>query len=539
MPAFELLYLDVDDEITSAAARIRAAETGRLALVLPYGSRLATSRINFRLLAREADARGRSLEIVTPDPAARALAAAAGLPVHAAVSAFEAAAGSTDAPSPVARSGSGSVGAAEAPTIVMPSPPRLPTSGGSPPGGRSPGSPARVEPVGPRSGRGRRRLAVVLVSLALLTAAGGGTAYILLPSVEVTLRPAVETLGPVELAVTAQEGITAPDPAALLIPALRYEVAIDFSAGFPASGVRLEETAANGSVTFQNCDTGRKVTIPGGSAVETSDGIEFQTLAAVTINRAGVFPFTCRTGSVGVAAVLGGPEGNVAAGRITRIPSGFDPVVLSVTNPAATEGGTRTEFPVVQQADVDAAVAALEGQLGEALRSRVLGGVDRPAGVAWFVETLTMGDTVLSADPATLVGTEVAEFQLGASVSGTVLGVVTEQVATLAEARLRGRLEAGWTLDEESIAVEVGQPVVTGRTIAFPAAAEATIVRAVDVDEIRRRISGLALPEARTILAGYGSAALVAWPDWVTTVPTLDSRVAITVVAGPSATPTP
>ena len=49
-----IIYLDVDDEITSAAARIRAVAGRRVALVLPYGSRVATSRINFRLLARDA-----------------------------------------------------------------------------------------------------------------------------------------------------------------------------------------------------------------------------------------------------------------------------------------------------------------------------------------------------------------------------------------------------------------------------------------------------------------------------------------------------
>ena len=50
-----IVYLDADDEITSAAARIRAADgrAGRRC-VLPFGSRVATSRINFRLLAREA-----------------------------------------------------------------------------------------------------------------------------------------------------------------------------------------------------------------------------------------------------------------------------------------------------------------------------------------------------------------------------------------------------------------------------------------------------------------------------------------------------
>ena len=53
-----VLYLDVDDEITSAAARIRAIDEDRIAVVLPFGSRLATSRMNFKLLAHEATSHG-------------------------------------------------------------------------------------------------------------------------------------------------------------------------------------------------------------------------------------------------------------------------------------------------------------------------------------------------------------------------------------------------------------------------------------------------------------------------------------------------
>ena len=62
--AGRIIYLEVDDEITSAAARIRDAEADRLALVLPYGSRVATSRINFRLLSRDAMTHDKRLSIV-------------------------------------------------------------------------------------------------------------------------------------------------------------------------------------------------------------------------------------------------------------------------------------------------------------------------------------------------------------------------------------------------------------------------------------------------------------------------------------------
>ena len=48
------VYLDVDDEITSDASRVREVPGRRVAVVPPDGSRVATSRINFRLLSRDA-----------------------------------------------------------------------------------------------------------------------------------------------------------------------------------------------------------------------------------------------------------------------------------------------------------------------------------------------------------------------------------------------------------------------------------------------------------------------------------------------------
>ena len=67
-----IVYLDTEDEITTAASRIRGAGTPRVGLFVPFGSRVSTSRINFRLLAREALEAGRRLDILAPDASARA-----------------------------------------------------------------------------------------------------------------------------------------------------------------------------------------------------------------------------------------------------------------------------------------------------------------------------------------------------------------------------------------------------------------------------------------------------------------------------------
>ncbi|MEO5940949.1 MAG: hypothetical protein ABIZ72_08170, partial [Candidatus Limnocylindrales bacterium] len=102
-----IVYLDVDDEITSAAQRIRSAAATRVALVVPYGSRIATSRMNFRLLSREAVLNNRRLSIVSGDAAVRSLAASAGLPVFGSVAEYESASAGGD----LARAGDVAVGA--------------------------------------------------------------------------------------------------------------------------------------------------------------------------------------------------------------------------------------------------------------------------------------------------------------------------------------------------------------------------------------------------------------------------------------------
>src|SRR5205814_8050857 len=84
-----VVYLENDDEITSAIARIRAVSEGDAIVVVPPSSRIATSRINFRLLAREAAERRMNVVAVSDEPQVRALAISAGLPAYDSIGAAE------------------------------------------------------------------------------------------------------------------------------------------------------------------------------------------------------------------------------------------------------------------------------------------------------------------------------------------------------------------------------------------------------------------------------------------------------------------
>ncbi|HYI65514.1 MAG TPA: hypothetical protein VEW95_01165, partial [Candidatus Limnocylindrales bacterium] len=79
-----LLYLETDDEVTSVARRLGAADKGLVVLVAPGRSRATSSVVALRLLARVAADADRRLAVVG-DALTRSLAAEAGLDAYASV----------------------------------------------------------------------------------------------------------------------------------------------------------------------------------------------------------------------------------------------------------------------------------------------------------------------------------------------------------------------------------------------------------------------------------------------------------------------
>lgn len=638
-----IIYLDIDDEITSAASRIRSAEGSRVAIVLPNGSRVATSRINFRLLARDAMTNGKRLSIVAPDPATRALAASAGLPIFATVGEYESsladgradagvdagaggiagwagAAGASVAsvsvegdatvddepmlvsetvatPTPKlagprgggaargarARSDVGAAaasGAAEVAAVagaagaastlwavdagdattespdaaVKPGTPPTPTSGEPRRAIRTPAAvPAarvladtsepdrsrsiRPEPAGHalRSSVGRTPIAVGLAVLALALIVVGAGAFLFLPTATASIRPRVVSIGPVPLRIVASTTATAPDPVQLVVPARILTVPVEASDTFPATGKRIEETKARGSVRFENADPTSSNTIPRGSIVSTAGGVRFRTDAEMRLPAAQlVFGSTIEVipshKSVGVTAIDAGTDGNVEANTISVVPRGENPQFLHINNQDPTTGGTHNEFPRVKQEDVDTATAALTAKLAaafdEQLKDPALPG-DTASTV--FPETKTLGAPAFGVNPATLVGKEVETFDLAATATGTVVAVDTAPVQTVAEASLASSVDSGYALVDGSSQVDPASATVTDGVITFPVTVSARQVLVLDTEAIKREIMGKPLQQAREILATYGEAQLDVWPDWVGTVPTIDSRVDVTM----------
>jgi hypothetical protein len=576
-----IVYLDVDDEITSAAARIRSSATPRVALVVPYGSRIATSRMNFRLLSREAIVSNRRLSIVSGDAASRALAASAGLPVFATVGEYEDAQGRHDgdgeSPAPPAGDASrqlaravadaGSLAASEtvaavgpAPfesrvaatagvpdaTLVMPAPargraaPAPRPDPGSAPAARRPSvtdDAAATQPIEADRrdlGRTRSRTAVfiglALLGLALVVAGVG--AYLFLPAATIAVTPRQEPIS-VSLTVTADPDATAVDPGAGTVPAVRLDVPVQAGQTFTTTGKQVQETAATGSVTFTNYDPTSSDTILKGSIVSTEGGIRFRTLATITVSRASFTPPSTTVpsnASVAISAVKPGTAGNVPANAIRVVPQGKNPLFLAVANPSDLTGGTHTETPQVSQTDVDKAVASLQTQLATAFADAVANGAGAPAGTTTFPKTAVLGSPTPSVDPATLVGQPVATFDLSLSASGTVIAVDPTPVRTLAEAQLKAKVGTDHRLVDGSVVVDVGDGTVddTG-AVRFDATARASRVLLVDPASLRSLVKGKTVADATAALAKFGDVQVSLWPSWATTVTSVDARLSVVV----------
>jgi hypothetical protein len=417
-------------------------------------------------------------------------------------------------------------------------------SGGAAAATPSPRVETTARPVGrpQASGRGigRTPLLVALAVLGLAIVVGGVGAFLLLPSVSAVVVPREESIGPVALNIEASTSVTEPDVEAGIVPALAIDVPVEASASFPATGTRVEETKATGTVRFDNLDPTTSNSIRKGAEVSTSNGVRFRTDEAVTVPAAElvglqIFPASA---TVDVTAVDAGPDGNVAANAILSVPRGEEPLFLKVTNPDPTSGGSRTEFARVTQDDVDAAVAALTDSLDSAFADRLDDDDLAPPDHTVFPETAELGLAVTTVDPDSLVGQEVESFELGASAMGTVLAVDSAPVREIAEARLAASVEAGHEMVDGSSEITEAPAVVEGGTITYPVVVTARQVPLLDPAVLEAEILGRPVEEARSILELYGTVDMEVWPDWVATVPTFDARVEV-IVDGPVAIEAP
>lgn len=495
-------YLDNDDEITDAVARLRHADDETVVFVVPPGSRIATGRINFKLLAREAAARDLAMAVASPDEQVRALAAAAGVLAASTPDQAQAALERGDAP--------------PEPQPATDDAPRVePTS-----------APADTPAAGALTWRSQR-LRFTTVALLVAAIVVGYVVTQVLPTANITLVPRVSEVGPLEVTVVASAETPQVEVSEGRIPATVMRIPLEAGDTYPATGSETVESAATGVVVFSSADQAFAQEIAAGTGVSTPAGIAFRTTEDVTLPVAVDTPATVEAP---VIALAPGEEGNVAAEAISVVPV-LESQGIAVTNPEPTSGGRLQVSPRITAADYDAAAVDLRNRLAGQLAEYLRDPIDAPEGATVFGGTAVLGPVSLTPAAEGIVGRSADGFELSGSAAASVLAVDEALVDLVTRTRLAADTPAGAAIIDNTVAVHRGQGSADGSTVVFIGTASGQAVAIVDSEALLDQIAGLPISDARAILDRLGSATVNVWPGFIGDLPDDRQRITLDVEA--------
>jgi hypothetical protein len=445
----DIIYIDIEDEITSIIEKVRASDNKIVALVLPKRATVFQSIVNMRLLKHTAEAVKKSVVLITAETGLLPLAGTVGLhvarnlqtkPEIPAVSVpqpMDEVASLNDMPltdrqldpnRPVGELAG--MGAAAQSSMDDDETIELDT----------PEEPEAV-PVPDRKSRAadrkndkklavpnfdKFRLKIILGVVALVLLIGGYIlGFVVLPKASVTIKADIKQIA-IQRDITVSPVAKEFDLVKAVVPAENKELKKPATEKFAATGEKDEGTKAAGTVTVVNC-TNDTVTIPAGTGVSSGD-LTFLTKEEITVPASdGVIGTgACKkngTEDVDVTAQAAGDKYNLSA-RDYSIAGQSTSVTASGE---AMSGGTSKLVKVVSAQDFEAAKAkllALDAKPAKAELSRVMTeagfkpledtfvATPGPVSSSPQVDETTTGDAVASVETTyTMLGVKVDDLK--------------------------------------------------------------------------------------------------------------------------------
>jgi hypothetical protein len=353
----DVIYIDVEDDITAIISKVKASKEKIVALVPPKRIGVLQSAVNLRLLSRTATNSHKRLVIITNNHALMTLAASAELPVArnlqskpeiAPIAALEVDDGEdvidgNDLPvgeharqgeDPVDSIAAASTGAAS--QLAQPPKP-----------GESRKPRAKAGPKVPNFNTFRKKMVIGIGVGALLIAF---LVWAIVFAPRATIVVSAKTSNSSVNAKVAIGDKLSTDASKDSIKATRALKSEKKTIDFPATGSKNVGEKAKGSVRFStNSISNLGTTIPAGTSLTSASGVVFVTDSAVTITITNY-----QNAPTTVTAAEQGAKYNAATGQMTGAPNGIS---ATLTDP--TSGGTDKVVKVVTAADVQKAKESL------------------------------------------------------------------------------------------------------------------------------------------------------------------------------------
>ncbi len=549
----DVIYIDVDDEITGIIDKVQGSGKKIVALVLPKRATVLQSVVNMKLLKRAAGEAKKNLVLITSESGLIPLAGSVGIHVAKTISskpevpdapdraeskadADEAIEDAEDSPMDANKTVgelSGTAMAAHDPddeTIELDDEEESPEADKPTKSGKS--FKNRKFKI-PNFNKFRLLLVLVAVGVILLSSVGYA-ALAVWPKATITIKTdssAVNSSVVLTLKVGADVALEADKG---IVPAQLQEVKKTLTQEVPATGQQNNGEKATGSVKLSLTDCSKNsVSVPAGTGI-SSGGKTFITKQTASMDSVKVgnqcknadFP-NFSTDTVDVVAQTGGTAYNLAPASFTV--AGYSNVTGASS--VAMTGGTDSIKKIVTQADIDSAKQKITEQdtkpivqeLKSALIGRELFALDVTFGVG-------APETKLSAE----ANTEAEVVTVTQTINYSMMGVKQEDlekvVASDAEKKIDTKKQAisSYGLDDAFFSVQGLIPDGASVSMQTTAIAGAEL----KVDAIKKQVAGKKAGDAKEIISanpGVTDVAVSYSPFWVGSIPKKTDKITIII----------
>lgn len=537
----DVIYIDVDDEITAIIEKVRDSQKKIVALVLPKRATVLQSVVNMKLLKRAAEGSKKNLVLITSEQGLLPLAGSVGIhvakslnskpevPEAPALATATEAVDEADADEPDLDSNRtvGELAGDETIELDDEEEAAAPSDGG------------KLKKAKNKKFRipnfNKFRLLLLLGGVAvLLLGAFGYAAVAVLPKALVTIKTdSTAVTGDVVLALKTGRSVKL-DIEKSVVPAQIQEVKKTQSQNVPATGEKNKGEKASGNVKLSLKDCSQaQVTIPAGAGV-SSAGKTFITQSSATLKSVEIggecqnsaFP-NQSTETVTVEAQTGGSAYNI--GPATFTVAGRSNVEGSSSS--SMTGGTDDVVKIVTQADIDDAKQKIAEEDGDEVKQELRTAlIDKGLYAIDVTLALRETDTKLSAK----VNDEADKITVTQTIIYSMLGALQTDLQKVLDKSVEDKIDTkkqsitDYGLDQAEFSLQDVQKDGAAVSLRTTVVAGAEL----SVDTIKKQVAGKKAGEAQRLIAanpGVTDVQVEYSPFWVSSIPKKIDKITVVI----------
>ena len=566
----DVIYIDVDDEITSVIDKVTSSRSRVVALVLPKRATVFQSIVNMKLLKKRADAAKKHIVLITSEPGLMPLAGAVGLYVASTLQSKpeipDASSTASDVPEdvdegPINMGGQdfdadkagktpvGALAASQEPSIAnaiddddgaveldnseLPDGDKngdinaLAAAGGS---GKAAKKDKKNKDLKVPNFKRFKRWGLLLILLIVLLIVGFFVANSVLAKAKISIKTNTSTVN-ASLSPTLDTNATTLDPSKNTVPSQTQQQTKTATEQVAASGKQNQGNKATGTVTMTALECNiQQPNVPAGTGLSTN-GLTYITQQDATFNYKGIKSGCIQFVSdpVNITAQQGGSQYNVGNNTAFSVAGMSD-----VTASGSASGGTDNIVTVVQQSDIDAATNKVKNDLSSAssgvktqLEQNLQSNGLYPIEATFFTGTPNIS-------PSVQANTQANNVTVTDSVTYTMYGAKQSDIQTLLDNSIDSQIDTNkQSIQSDGLsqsAFSVPNPG-TGSTLDISLQTTAIIGPHIDIASLKKQVAGkpsgdvkqmiMALPGVTDVQVNFS-------PFWVSKAPGNPSKITIT-----------